>query len=191
MWKITEVIAKIVQIKFLHTSVNVNYYPIYDLTDNTFWSTNVVNLYITRKGIPAHNAEKNFIVPFHAFCLFSLPSFLFVFVSLSSEPRNSRSLSCLRSLSASFFHSQHAFRSLSKQPPYRQIKLKSLTRHAGNRRIYLYLRTAVSDTPRIFLKFLLRVFFFFLVKIGNIKYFFQFCGIYFLRFYRVYISYLL
>lgn len=54
--------------------------------------------------------------------------------------------------SASFFHV------IASRPrrnsPHRQIKLESLTRHAGNRRIYLYLRPVRLGNSGVFLKFL-------------------------------------
>jgi len=60
-----------------------------------------------------------------------------------------------RDSSATFFLSliATAFRS-RRSSPHRQIKLESLTRHAGNRHIYLYLRPIRLGNSGIFLKFL-------------------------------------
>lgn len=93
-------------------------------------------------------------------------SFIFFFLPLLT----SCSLSCLFILlrsclslqspkffvaraSASFFHVIASSRP-RRNSPHRQIKLESLTRHAGNRRIYLYLRPVRLGNSEVFLKFL-------------------------------------
>lgn len=80
--------------------------------------------------------------------------FSFSFVSVLSK--FGLSVSRARSIRSFFLrslpHTTAAFRPRRNSP--HQIKLESLTRHAGNRHIYLYLRLIRLGNSGIFLKFL-------------------------------------
>jgi len=96
--------------------------------------------------------EGRFIFPFF-FLLICHPSYFHF--SLFPSPQNSGSPSRARDPRLSSSSHCHATAFCPRRSsPHRQIKLESLTRHAGNRHIYLYLRPIRFRNPGIFLKFL-------------------------------------
>lgn len=121
------------------------HFTIWKLSSHFSWMIRYLNEQRTEDAY----GEKFFSFPLSLFLRLAVClvfSFFFAPISLQSLKFS------VGRTSVSFFH-VIAFRP-RRNSPHRQIKLESLTRHAGNRRIYLYLRLVRLGNSWIFLKFL-------------------------------------
>lgn len=113
-------------------------------------------LYIEGTRIQCELLFPSFLLFFFSLPYFALWSHFYFHSSLFPSSRNSGSPSRARDPSdlSSSAHCHTPPLSVPVETAPHQIKLESLTRHAGNRHIYLYLRLIRLGNSGIFLKFL-------------------------------------